>query len=666
VKRHIAGQCTAGRGYGDVAGGRASRDGGFDECVGHNRESRRSSVEGNAAGSGESLAENAAGRPTGLTSTLSNSTHPPTLYTVNAYNPLGEITSATYGLTGSGTTATAHTATFDKRGRLLTVYDAVVTGSPYSLTLTYANGNVSSANDSVNGNWSSFQYDDFNRLATSWCSANCPDGTSAEGYTYTYYEFGNRWTQTLYSGSGPGPQPSYNFDANNHLSGTDCTHGPTHFCYDSAGNLLYDGLGNSSYYDAEGREIVSGQSGGGGATYTYDGLGQRVQRILNTTTVYDYVFDNQGHENTKATGGFAASAWSNLYFGGMHVSTYANGSTYFGHGDHLGSSRTETDPTGNTNSSAETNLPFGEWTSNAFQSELGFTGDLLDNPDGDTFHTPNRQYNQTQGRWLTPDPAGLAAVNITNPQTWNRYAYVGNTPTSFTDPSGLVSMPNVGTYAETGGGSYNAWADSFLSLMLSSAAIECPYTNCNFISRNDLGTQGSDYLTLVAGVNGFVWVNSGGNGEELSSEGASEMGLSTPQNLSFPQLLDLVEATNMSDLSDKLVACVAWVETGYSGNTTNAAPGGAWGLMSVQPATATAVFNQYSDNPSFAGFTAQSLYAQQGNPAISIMTGSAYLQMLAFDVYHLGIPGALSGYRYGPSSHRRASTYTKRITKCAK
>jgi len=48
-----------------------------------------------------------------------------------------------------------------------------------------------------------------------------------------------------------------------------------------------------------------------------------------------------------------------------------------------------------------------------------------------------RRYSTTQGRWISPDPAGLAAVDPTNPQTWNRYAYVTNQPLSFTDPLGL-------------------------------------------------------------------------------------------------------------------------------------------------------------------------------------------------------------------------------------
>jgi len=51
--------------------------------------------------------------------------------------------------------------------------------------------------------------------------------------------------------------------------------------------------------------------------------------------------------------------------------------------------------------------------------------------------TPNRKYSPTLGRWMTPDPSGMAAASPSNPQTWNMYAYVLNNPTSLVDTSGL-------------------------------------------------------------------------------------------------------------------------------------------------------------------------------------------------------------------------------------
>ena len=47
-----------------------------------------------------------------------------------------------------------------------------------------------------------------------------------------------------------------------------------------------------------------------------------------------------------------------------------------------------------------------------------------------------REYD-IQGRWPSPDPAGVAAANPANPQSWNRYAYVLNNPLLLSDPTGL-------------------------------------------------------------------------------------------------------------------------------------------------------------------------------------------------------------------------------------
>ena len=55
-----------------------------------------------------------------------------------------------------------------------------------------------------------------------------------------------------------------------------------------------------------------------------------------------------------------------------------------------------------------------------------------------------REYSPAQGRWVSPDPAGLTAVNLTDPQSWNRYVYATNRPLDRVDPLGLDSWSFVG------------------------------------------------------------------------------------------------------------------------------------------------------------------------------------------------------------------------------
>jgi len=82
-------------------------------------------------------------------------------------------------------------------------------------------------------------------------------------------------------------------------------------------------------------------------------------------------------------------------------------------------------------------LPFGEVvSSDSGVTTHKFTGDERDGETG-LDHTQFRKYSSTLGRWMTPDPAGLAAVAPSNPQSWNRYSYVLNSPLLFIDPSGL-------------------------------------------------------------------------------------------------------------------------------------------------------------------------------------------------------------------------------------
>jgi RHS repeat-associated protein len=113
--------------------------------------------------------------------------------------------------------------------------------------------------------------------------------------------------------------------------------------------------------------------------------------------------------------------------------------------DHLGSSDTVLDPSGNV-IVRESFAAFGarrgsdwssttppDWAGIANTSRHGFTGhEHLDNLL--LIHMNGRVYDPGTGRFLSVDPL---MGDLTDSQQVNAYAYVGNRPLRFTDPSGL-------------------------------------------------------------------------------------------------------------------------------------------------------------------------------------------------------------------------------------
>jgi RHS repeat-associated protein len=69
-----------------------------------------------------------------------------------------------------------------------------------------------------------------------------------------------------------------------------------------------------------------------------------------------------------------------------------------------------------------------------------FTGSAFVEKGFDLWDFPARELNWNQARWITPDPAGINAADPTNPQSWNRYAYVLNNPLALVDPMGLFAQ----------------------------------------------------------------------------------------------------------------------------------------------------------------------------------------------------------------------------------
>jgi RHS repeat-associated protein len=217
--------------------------------------------------------------------------------------------------------------------------------------------------------------------------------------------------------------------------------------YDNSGNITSDTFHNYTW-DAYNKlsSIDSSACSSNGECITYDALGRIVETSYNGT--YTEIWYTQLGKGVYMHGSTPFYA----YWPGPGGSTVeANGnaaSFYYMHKDWLGNARISQTIITPSVVSDQAYAPFGEVYSKlaigAGVPGQMFTGDTQDILSG-IFDTPNRELNASQGRWLSPDPAGAK---------WNQYAYSTN-PNSTVDPTGLTDCPQdkgCGIYGGQGGG----------------------------------------------------------------------------------------------------------------------------------------------------------------------------------------------------------------------
>jgi RHS repeat-associated protein len=83
--------------------------------------------------------------------------------------------------------------------------------------------------------------------------------------------------------------------------------------------------------------------------------------------------------------------------------------------------------------------PWGEERTSTSNDYDKFGTYLRDSPGQD--YARARYYNLNVGRFWSPDPAGIGAVNPGNPTSWNRYTYVLGDPINGNDPTGWDGIP---------------------------------------------------------------------------------------------------------------------------------------------------------------------------------------------------------------------------------
>jgi RHS repeat-associated protein len=290
----------------------------------------------------------------------------------------------------------------------------------------------------------SYEYDNVGRLATSHSGAEARaaawtgqwgtmDGPYSQGYDYDVWgnvthKYG--WGGEVQGGGAGQSSDIYASFTNNRRDG---------FSYDNAGNLTFD-LGQTFTYDVNGQQ-ASASYGGYSLQQYYDGDGLRVQKSENGAATY-YLRSSVlgGQVVGEIIWASVSWQWSRGYvYGGSNLLAVQQNGVYWMHEDPVTKSKRVTDSNGNIVSYVELD-PWGADTNRssngAFQPHRYTTYERDGNQSDEAMF---RRYNRWHSRFDQPDPYD-GSYNLTDPQSFNRYAYVQNDPVNFVDPTGLMPM----------------------------------------------------------------------------------------------------------------------------------------------------------------------------------------------------------------------------------
>jgi len=291
-----------------------------------------------------------------------------------------------------------------------------------------------------------FAYDHRQRLTTAWTPAagDCAASPTVSGLggpapylrSYTYTPNGNRLSETEHRAGGNITKSlTYPTAARPHAVSTVTTTAPTTTTTDT---YAYDAVGNTTKrpgasgeqtlaWDAEGRMSTITENGAT-ASFVYDADGGRlVQRDPAGRTL-----SLNGVQYRAASGGAVAA---NRRYGhavaGLVASRDGVSGLYWQAADHQGSIEYAFKAS-DLAATRRRFAPFGLQRSPAtWPNPYGYVGGEHDT--AGTVHLGAREYDASIGRFLSVDPI----MDVSDPQSWQGYAYADNTPVTASDPDGL-------------------------------------------------------------------------------------------------------------------------------------------------------------------------------------------------------------------------------------
>jgi RHS repeat-associated protein len=344
-----------------------------------------------------------------------------------AYNSLGQLTDIKL-LANNEDQYLSQGYIYNSRNRLTRVLALPENSSDESATLPtvdleYAyrkdDGKLLAETDHVANKSVSYDYDNHGRIL----SAQSSD--AAWGLGFAYDGFGNRVSQSVTQGQAYAFQVRHD-PATNWMLSDDMV-------YDANGNIVrlpQMDLG----YDVQNRMVHMRNSATGEEWYGYDHKNLRIwKKAANGREILSL------YEGTKrlatyivltdATGNISLKLReSNIFFGRRMVQSGGEVVVL----DRLGATRAWS---GKRGAGSTKYLPFGEELQRTSDKLNKFGGYERDSASG-LDYAEQRYYSSSLGRFITPDPYEKSA-HIGSPDTWNRYAFVGNDPVNRVDPHGL-------------------------------------------------------------------------------------------------------------------------------------------------------------------------------------------------------------------------------------
>ena len=316
--------------------------------------------------------------------------------------------------------------TYDTLSRLLSVLHqlsgSTIDGAVYTVDSA---GNRKTKADQLAQVTSNYSYDAIYELTGVTQGSNTTE-------SYSYDPVGNRLSSLGVS--------SYTNNSSNELT----SNSNASYTYDTNGNTTSEtASSNTTNYawDYENRlTSVTLPNSGGTVTFKYDPAGRRIQKVFtqgSTSTTTNYVYDGKGPnliEEVDNNGNVTAR-----YVHGLRLdeplAELRSGTTSYYQMDGMGSATSLSSGAGAL-ANTYTYDAFGKLTasSGSLTNPFRYTGREFDSETNLYFYRA-RYYDPNVGRFVSGDPVQFkGGINF--------YAYVGNNPINYRDPSGQSPQPD--------------------------------------------------------------------------------------------------------------------------------------------------------------------------------------------------------------------------------